>query len=74
MSPYGGVILAEDGDGVSHLVGSTDGGEVLFFARSDVNDPEFAGVAFSRDRKTLFASIQSPGITYAITGPFARQG
>jgi secreted PhoX family phosphatase len=73
VSPYGGVIMAEDGDGASHLLGSTDAGEVFFFARNDLNDSEFTGPTFSRDKRTLFASIQSPGITFAITGPFTKQ-
>jgi hypothetical protein len=44
VSAYGGVIIAEDGDGVNHLVGLTDSGQAFFFARND--DPEnseFAG-------------------------------
>lgn len=73
VSPYGGVIMAEDGDGVNHLVGSTDSGEAFFFARNDLSDSEFTGPTFSRDKKTLFANVQSPGITYAITGPFTKQ-
>jgi len=74
VSAYGGVIMAEDGDGVNHLVGSTDSGEVFFFARND--DPEsaeFTGPNFSQDKKTLFANIQSPGYVFAITGPFTKQ-
>ena len=35
VSAYGGVIIAEDGDGVNHLVGSTDHGDAFFFARND---------------------------------------
>ena len=74
VSPFGGVILAEDGDGKQHLVGSTDRGEVFFFARNeDPGDGEFAGPTFSRDRRTLFASIQSPGWVLAIRGPFRHQ-
>jgi secreted PhoX family phosphatase len=74
VSPYGGVILAEDGDGKNHLVGSTDSGEAFFFARNQhADDSEFAGVTFSRDRKTLFANVQVPGLTYAITGPWRKQ-
>jgi secreted PhoX family phosphatase len=42
------------------------------FARNHRDDSEFAGATFSPDRKTLFVSIQSPGTTFAITGPFAR--
>jgi uncharacterized protein len=73
VSPYGGVIIAEDGDGVNHLVGATDRGEAFFFARND--DPEnseFTGPTFSHDHKILFANVQSPGYVYAIRGPFRR--
>jgi len=75
VSPYGGVILAEDGEGVNHLVGSTDRGEPFFFARNDdtVENSEFTGPNFSRDKKTLFANIQAPGYVFAIQGPFKKQ-
>ena len=74
VSPYGGVMLAEDGGGVNHLVGSTESGEVFFFARNDtVVNSEFAGPNFSNDKKTLFANIQSPGYVFAIQGPFIKQ-
>ena len=33
---------------------------------------EFAGATFSPDGSTLFVNIQSPGITFAITGPWRR--
>ena len=71
--PYGGLIIAEDGEGASHLVGSTDSGEVFFLARNELNDSEFAGPTFSHDKKTLFASIQSPGHVLAIQGPWRKQ-
>lgn len=72
VSPYGGVILAEDGEGISHLVGVTADGEPYAMARNELNDSEFCGPAFSADGKILFANIQSPGITVAITGPWER--
>jgi secreted PhoX family phosphatase len=72
ISPYGGVILAEDGEGLSHLVGVTDQGKAYPLARNDLNDSEFAGPTFTQDAQILFASIQSPGITFAITGPWGR--
>jgi secreted PhoX family phosphatase len=73
VSPYGGVILAEDGDGVQHLVGVTDQGKAYTLARNDQGDSEFAGPVFSPDGKTLFANIQSdPGRAFAITGPWGR--
>ena len=39
---------------------------------NDYSDQEWAGATFSPDGKTLFANIQTPGITFAITGPFAK--
>ena len=72
VAPQGGLILAEDGDGVSHLVGVTDQGMSYPMARNEYNDSEFCGPAFSKDGKWLFANIQSPGFTLAITGPWTR--
>jgi len=72
VSPYGGVILAEDGNGVQHLVGVTDQGKAYSLARNDLNGSEFTGPVFSPDGRTLFASIQSPGHLFAITGPWGR--
>jgi uncharacterized protein len=74
LSPYGGLILAEDGEGVQHLVGVTEDGETYPMARNDLNDSEFTGPVFSADGKVLFANIQSPGHVFAITGPWGRYG
>jgi secreted PhoX family phosphatase len=74
VSAYGGLILAEDGNGKQHLVGSTESGEPFFFARNDdPGDSEFAGPNFSHNKKILFANIQSPGYVFAIQGPFTKQ-
>ncbi|MGW0230832.1 alkaline phosphatase PhoX [Actinopolymorpha singaporensis] len=70
VSPYGGVILAEDGDGVQHLVGVTRSGRSYPMARNDLNGNEFTGPNFSPDGRVLFANIQSPGHVFAITGPW----
>ena len=74
VSPFGGVILAEDGDGVNHLVGATPSGEAFYFARNDMNDSEFTGPNFAQheNNKILFANIQSPGHVFAIQGPFRQ--
>jgi secreted PhoX family phosphatase len=75
VSAYGGLILAEDGEGKQHLVGATERGETFLFARNELpDDNEFAGPTFSRDKKILFASIQTPGHVFAIQGPFRKQG
>ncbi|MEU1073912.1 MULTISPECIES: alkaline phosphatase PhoX [unclassified Streptomyces] len=81
VSPYGGLVIAEDGEGVQHLFGATDSGRTYPIARNELNlgtaqEPEyseFTGVTFSPDGRTLFANIQEPGIMLAITGPWRRQ-
>ncbi|WP_030264547.1 alkaline phosphatase PhoX [Streptomyces violens] len=82
VSPYGGLIIAEDGEGVQHLFGTTEDGRTYPVARNEINigtaeEPEyseFTGPVFSPDGETLFANIQDPGIMLAITGPWRRQG
>lgn len=79
VSPFGGLVIAEDGDGVSHLFGATADGQTYPIARNELNigtteAPEYselAGVTFSPDGKTLFANIQDLGILLAVTGPWA---
>ena len=44
-------------------------GEVNGFA-GDFRSSEWAGATFSPDNRWLFANIQNPGITFAITGPW----
>jgi secreted PhoX family phosphatase len=79
VSPFGGVMIAEDGEGAQHLVGATERGEAFFFARNEVSGSEFTGPNFSPDKKILFANIQgdgsagNPGYVFAITGPFRHQ-
>ncbi|WP_405811339.1 PhoX family protein [Streptomyces sp. NBC_00210] len=72
VSPYGGLVIAEDGEGIQHLFGATERGRTYPIARNDLNDSEFTGVVFSPDGKTLYANIQTPGIMLAITGPWKR--
>jgi uncharacterized protein len=72
ISPYGGVILAEDGAGRQHIVGATDAGETFFFALNELNNAEFAGPTFSQDKKTLFVNIYNPGHVFAINGPWRK--
>jgi hypothetical protein len=73
VSAHGGLIIAEDGDGKNHLVGATERGEVFELARNELpGDSEFTGPTFSRDKRILFANVQSPGHVFAIHGPFRR--
>jgi uncharacterized protein len=70
VSPYGGVIIAEDGEGLSHLVRVDSQGNASALARNEINESEFTGPTFSKDRRILFANIQDPGTVFAITGPW----
>lgn len=72
VSPFGGVILAEDGEGRSHLVGVDEHGDAFALARNELNESEFTGPVFSDDNRVLYANIQSPGYVLAITGPWGR--
>ena len=74
VSPYGGVLIAEDGKGHPHLLGATPGGEVFLLAESEpeVEGSEFCGPVFSPDQRMLFVSLQGPGLTFAIQGPFSQ--
>ena len=73
VSPYGGVILAEDGEGIQHLVGVTERGIPYALARNEFSDSEFTGPTFSADGRILYANIQTPGHVFAITGPWHRR-
>jgi secreted PhoX family phosphatase len=79
VSPAGGIVLCEDGDGEQFLRGLTQRGRIFDFAKNIVNDREFAGATFSPDGETLFVNIQGDtssggpgnlGMTFAIWGPF----
>ena len=83
VSPRGGLVLCEDGGGEEFLHGLTVDGEIFQFAKNNVvlngerngiigdfAGSEFAGACYSPDGQWLFANIQSPGITFAITGPW----
>jgi uncharacterized protein len=85
VSPRGGLVLCEDGDGEEFLHGLTVDGEIFQFAKNNVvlngerngikgdfSDSEFAGACYSPDGEWLFVNIQDPGITLAITGPWRK--
>ncbi len=86
VSPRGGLVLCEDGDGEDHVRGLTADGEIFPFAKNNVIldgernglegdflDREFAGATFSPDGNWLFFNVQTPGITFAVTGPWGEQ-
>lgn len=70
VTPWGSLVLAEDGNSSSHVLSSTPGGPTYAIARNMLNDSEFTGPTFSEDGKVLFVNMQDPGITFAITGPW----
>ncbi|SDI98424.1 alkaline phosphatase PhoX [Alteribacillus bidgolensis] len=73
ITPWGDLWIAEDGGGVDRIVGLTPEGEAYTFAENRLNNSELAGPTFSTNGQTFFVNIQSPGITFAIWGPFARK-
>jgi hypothetical protein len=85
VSPRGGLVLCEDGDGTAHVHGLTVDGRIFRFARNnaligpdrgrragDFRGSEFAGATFSPNGHWLFLNMQNPGITFAITGPWEQ--
>ena len=70
-------LLQVDGNGLVRVMGENnmDLGEAIpgkpMIEPNDYRDSEWAGATFSPDGKTLFVNIQTPGVTFAITGPWA---
>jgi len=71
IADFGDVIVCEDGGPVNHVLGVTPKGQVYKLARNAKSSSEFAGSCFSPDGSTMFVNIQNPGLTLAITGPWA---
>jgi secreted PhoX family phosphatase len=86
VSPRGGLVLCEDGSGAEYIHGLTTDGEIFRFVQNNVDlrlspingfnqdyrGSEFAGACYSPDGKWLFFNTQSPGITFAVTGPWGN--
>jgi secreted PhoX family phosphatase len=85
VAPWGDVIVAEDGGGINRLIGFTPEGDVYVLAEHNVPYPyleaeglpanfrsEVTGPTFSPDGQTLFFNCQTPGVTFAVWGPFKR--
>ncbi len=86
VSPRGGLLLCEDGKAPRHrLHGVTTDGQLFDFAENavvlkkgdrravkpgDYRAQEWCGATFSADGRWLFVNIQTPGVTFAITGPW----
>jgi secreted PhoX family phosphatase len=87
LSPRGGLAICEDGTETPSVHGLTRDGKIFRFARNrvrlagerggltgDFTGSEFAGATYSPDGKWLFFNTQSPGITFAVTGPWGDGG
>ncbi|WP_437191548.1 alkaline phosphatase PhoX [Planctomicrobium sp. SH527] len=89
VSPRGGIVLCEDGDHEpQRLHGLTPAGEIFNLAANnmilkagdyerfegDFRKQEWCGATFSPDGRWLFANLQTPGVTVAITGPWEKAG
>ena len=87
VSPRGGLVLCEDGTANPCVHGLTPDGRLFRLARNavrlagerngiagDFTSSEFAGATFSPDGRWLFVNVQTPGITFAITGPWEEGG
>lgn len=73
VAPFGDLFVCEDGWGFTdqYIRGISTEGRVYPFARNGINNYEFAGICFAIEPLTLFVNIQTPGITFAIWGPFS---
>jgi secreted PhoX family phosphatase len=71
ISPWGDVVICEDGPEDQYLVGITPEGQFYKLAHNAHNHSEFTGSVFSPDGQTLYVNIQTPGLTLAIRGPWA---
>ena len=72
VSPWGDLIVCEDGSDVQHLIGVMPDGATYVFGRNALDTSELAGATFSPDGSTLFVNIQHAGLTLAIHGPWDR--
>ncbi len=76
ISPWGDIIISEDSysaasDDFNYLRGITPAGKIYTIAMNQQPEKgEFCGACFSPDGSTLFVNIQTPGMTFAITGPW----
>lgn len=68
--PHGFAVACTDGEDDNWLLAIGNDGGVSPFAFNALSDSEFAGATFSPDGETLFANIQSDGLTVAIWGPW----
>jgi secreted PhoX family phosphatase len=81
VSPYGSLVLSEDGNTANHLLSwdretgaQAIARNLVVLEQSDDGGnvySEMTGPCFSPDGRILFGNIQEPGHVFAITGPWA---
>lgn len=71
VTPWGDLILCENGPGEEFLVGVTPAGQIYKLARNAMDHSDLAGATFAPDGSTLFVNLQGKGVTVAISGPWA---
>lgn len=82
VSPYGSLVLTEDGSTANHVLSWTRETGAQAIARNlivqEQNDQgadvysEMTGPCFSPDGSILFVNVQEPGQVFAITGPWKK--
>ncbi len=82
VSPYGALILTEDGNTANHALAWTREHGAVAIARNQIVleqseeggnvYSEMTGPCFSPDGKILFVNIQEPGHVFAIRGPWKK--
>lgn len=73
-TPWGHVLMAEDGGGDQFVRGLTPDGRVYDVARNAGSSGEIAGVCLSPDGMTMFLNLQREGLTLAVRGPLRQLG
>lgn len=70
VSPWGDLVVCEDGPAENYILGITPEGEIYKFGRNAFSTSELAGATFSPDGGTFFFNMQLAGFTFAVTGPW----
>lgn len=80
IAPWGDLIICEDSystakDDFNYLRGITPEGKIYTLGKNPQKEKgEFCGACFSPDGSTMFVNIQTPGMTFAISGPWGKLG
>ncbi|WP_100497595.1 alkaline phosphatase PhoX [Geodermatophilus chilensis] len=72
VSPRGGLVLCEDGGGEQFVRGLDERGQIFDLAKNSTSNAEFAGACFSPDGEVMFVNVQTPGVSFAIRGPWEK--